>query len=556
MPQLPVPPLTQSLDRYLQQVQVLQTAIEHEATRAAAVAFGREEGPGLQHRLESLADEARGRGETWLTRMWLDTYLHTRGPLQLTSSVALQISWPSGLFGVDRAADFAHRITAVHAQYMRGELDPSINARGQELTAAQWRFLSGGIRTPGEHRDEFEDGSNDPHNRSIIVLHRGHGYLVQATNARGYPVPPESLKNAFDQILAEEREEPGTFADLGPLGSPDAAAVVAGRLADDADRVTYGHLRDALFVLDLTASAKDDLRHLRALAFEADGVVAHKTTTYRLDVDGDFVGVNLEHSITDGATLADLIARAKAVDPASTAGPNIVPVPLRWRIPGAPDPQEFSHRAEGVAVVRIDTPAVEVDGVRLSHDAAMQWVLLYAQLRTWARVRSTYEAVDMREYTAGRTDSFRPHTPAAVDFVSSLIGGSATWEQFQGAARAHSEQIKGAKTGQGFERHLFALHTLARSQGEAPELFRDPGFGRFNENFLSTTSLGIPDHVTRLAFAPTAPGGIGVNYTRTSQGYEFCLSYDATTSPDAGTFGQFLPHGVDALRSFLLEQVP
>lgn len=181
----------------------------------------------------------------------------------------------------------------------------------------------------------------------------------------------------------------------------------------------------------------------------------------------------------------------------------------------------------------------------------MQWILLSAQLATWGQVRSTYEAVDMREYQAGRTGSFRPHTAAAVRFCRGLLVGSASFAEFEAARAAHSSAIKTVKTGGGWERHLYGLEQIARRSGISAPIFADQGYQTLLEDFLSTTSLGTAEHITRLAFAPSLPDGIGVNYTRTDAGYEFCLSYDAELRPDIDQFAANLEEGARTLRDYL-----
>src|SRR5699024_2963627 len=110
-------------------------------------------------------------GRSYLTEMWLDMYLRTRQALQLVSSVAFQITWPSALSGADLAGDFIHRIAAVHLQYLRGQISPSVGGRGEPLPPTQWHPLAGGLRRPHPTTDVFEAGSHSPKDRTVVVLH-------------------------------------------------------------------------------------------------------------------------------------------------------------------------------------------------------------------------------------------------------------------------------------------------------------------------------------------------------------------------------------------------
>lgn len=67
-------------------------------------------------------------------------------------------------------------------------------------------------------------------------------------------------------------------------------------------------------------------------------------------------------------------------------------------------------------------------------------------------------------------------------------------------------------TGQGFDRHLFALRYLASREGQAlPSIYTDPAYAAINHNILSTSTLTSPA-VSLGGFAPVVPDGFGVGY--------------------------------------------
>uniref|UniRef100_A0A2K5NYW2 Carnitine O-palmitoyltransferase 2, mitochondrial n=4 Tax=Cercopithecinae TaxID=9528 RepID=A0A2K5NYW2_CERAT len=67
-------------------------------------------------------------------------------------------------------------------------------------------------------------------------------------------------------------------------------------------------------------------------------------------------------------------------------------------------------------------------------------------------------------------------------------------------------------SGQGFDRHLFALRHLAAAKGIIlPELYLDPAYGQINHNVLSTSTLSSPA-VNLGGFAPVVSDGFGVGY--------------------------------------------
>ena len=66
-------------------------------------------------------------------------------------------------------------------------------------------------------------------------------------------------------------------------------------------------------------------------------------------------------------------------------------------------------------------------------------------------------------------------------------------------------------SGQGFDRHLFALRDLAEREGAEVALFQDPSYAHMNHIILSTSTLPS-DAVLSGGFAPVTPDGYGVGY--------------------------------------------
>lgn len=64
-------------------------------------------------------------------------------------------------------------------------------------------------------------------------------------------------------------------------------------------------------------------------------------------------------------------------------------------------------------------------------------------------------------------------------------------------------------SGQGFDRHLFALRKLAEAKGQNPALFGDPGYRTMIYDILSTSTLPDPS-VLIGGFGPVVPDGFGI----------------------------------------------
>ena len=65
--------------------------------------------------------------------------------------------------------------------------------------------------------------------------------------------------------------------------------------------------------------------------------------------------------------------------------------------------------------------------------------------------------------------------------------------------------------GQGFDRHLFVLKTIATKNNLEIPFFTDPAYAKLNHIILSTSTLS-DDRVLLGGFAPVTSDGLGVGY--------------------------------------------
>lgn len=556
MTQLPVPPLRQSLDRYLAALRPLSDAGQMRRAEEVVARFHATDGPRCQAELVAFADQENAAGESWLSRHWLATYLAVREPLPLTSSVGFRIRWDRDSSGIDRAAEVIHCAASVHLSYLRGEVEDEVTPRGDPVDMRQWQVLAGGVRHPRPVEDVFLDGRRESAAREIGVLWHGHCLMLPISDDAGQPLPQPVLAAALAQLPRLPLGQDEGFTHLSYLGSDLAAAHLDALLVDPGNARRYERLVHALFLVNLTDTVASDEGHQERVSFHPGQAWAYKPLTYQVSLTDDHVGLHVEHSMVDGATIASVISLMQQVGPAGDPGAHPPALePLTWSMPAdlgaqiADATRSYRHRAGAYRVRIVRTPsALPADlPFRVSHDAIQQVALLCAQLATYGRARSTYEAVDMREYQAGRTECLRPIGQQSLALAHALVTGGATPEHLHDALAAHKEQIVACKSGQGFERHLFGLQRMAQGLGLAPPLFGEESHVRLTTDFLSTSSLGDDRQMTRFTFAPTSVGGIGVNYTAVQGGYEFCLIADADDNVAMDDFAGSLAMAVTAL---------
>lgn len=577
MTHLPVPDLDQTLERYLDAVRPLLDDAEFATTRRVVREFAQTDGPACQDALLAFAETENEQERSWLSEEWLAVYLAGRSPLTLLSSVGFEVFWPAGDHGTTRAANLAHAVADVHLTHLRGELTPQVGPHGEALCMQQWRYLAGGLRHPQTDHDVVIPGATHPANREIVVIRGDEAFAVAISDENGRVRPAAHLRDAFDQIVAAPRGGGVPFAAWSYLGSERATFYQEIAFESPENVATYERLTHALFVLNLAQEEVDATAHLRRTAFGYGQSWVYKPVTFQVSLVDDFVGMHIEHSTVDGGTLKAGVALAQLVhdrerdadapdhDVGKTghdcghacAVPD--PTPLRWSLPDEGARRLTDEIAQYVQEARryqsrtTRPPLVPTHDLpfKLSHDAYQQFVMLYAQLRAFGRIRSTYEAVDMREYVAGRTETLRPNTVPAVDLVRSLLHGRADLDQLRAALDAHRTWVKRCKAGAGIDRHLFGLRVHAKRLGLDPAIFFDEGYRRLTSDFLSTTSLGGPEEFLRFTFAPTVPGGIGIGYSPHENEYDFTLTYDEEARPDIDLFVDALQEGARLLAELI-----
>lgn len=561
---LPVPPLDATLPALRHAVSAVADADTLAATEQAIEDFQANQGPALQSGLEAFAADRDAANSSWLADRWLRDYLTVRTPLQTTSNVGFQINLRTETSGVDRAVDILRALALVHLKQADGSMPEEIDGRGNPLDANQWRCFNGALRIPRPDCDEVTFSELGTASRSIGVIVDGHVFDLRITDEQGRLASREQLRATLEALRTNsdtagsaastgETAEPALDARLSYLGS---AALAELPLPAE----TQATLRDQLFALHLIDDAQaTEADLLRDLTFAPGHAWVYKPLTYEINLASNFAAMHVEHSTVDGATLVEAVRRVQeAVDSdaptAANADADANPADVA--------PLELSPIASAASIPTGDEYAVEIIEVpklakeelpfKFSADAMSQLILSIAQLLAFGRIRAVYEAVDMREYKAGRTECLRAVTPEAVAFAKQLVADKPTVEALQEALNAHRNWVIGCKTGRGIDRHLWALSFTSEKQSGAPlELLEDPGVKAARTDFLSTTSIGSDAHIIRYVFAPTIPNGFGVNYTPKATSIEYCLTFNRDKAEQPEQFQANLTRAAELLADFL-----
>lgn len=563
---LSVPELDNSLDAYSHALEAVLEGDRLERAKGIVEDFRTGKGPELDAKLRERAAEREEQGVNWLHNEWYAGYLTVREPLALSTNVLFQIDLPDKDMpvGMGRAVEFIQRAAAIHLQAAAGETPEDQDARGNRITMNQWFPYAGAIRHPEPGEDVIIQTELDATNREIGVFCNGKFFALQISDDEGKPASDKAIADALEKILAASQTEEGTFDFNVPslIGSGALAELLPDLLELGYNRAVYDRLANMLFTIDIVDDEMaGDREHFKRDTFAPRGAWLYKPMSYQISLRDHWIGLQVEHSCQDGATLVTAIKRMQSVvlpAEASNTLTEIEPQFLIWEISdelGAKLQQELDQtlaQADKFDVEIITVPHKQPAEMpfKVSRDASAQLTMSIAQELTYGRVRAVYEAVDMREFRAGRTECLRAATPEAVNFAKKLVAGKATSEDLESAINAHRGWVKRCKSGNGFDRHFQMLATVDEEAAANEPFFTDEDATAARRDFLSTTSIGGADQVVRYSFVPSLPEGFGIAYTPLPQDGEFCVSWNIETAEKPEEFRANLEKASDMFWGF------
>lgn len=540
---LPVPELTGTLEAYSHALEAVLDGEELQRAKEITADFIETAGPRLDEALRERASQREADGTNWLADEWYAGYLTNRDSLPLTTNVGFQLNLPTAATGLDRVVEGIQRVLAVHLQAASGDLPDYVDARGNRITQDQWFVFAGGLRHPQPGQDRVLQAQGGAANREIGVFVDGRLFALQVTDGDAAPISAAALRHGLETVLDEGSSASKLdFNAPSLLGSGELGELLPALLEHGDNAAVYERLRDLLFTVDLVdGGAQDtDAERIQRSTFLPRGAWAYKPLSYQFSVSDDWTAVHVEHTCQDGGTLVTAVTRMQEAELAAGADIDVAPEELLWDLDedlSARITAGYESVQRGAKEFRVEILTVPHDlpadmPFKFSRDASAQLTMTIAQQLTFGHIRAVYEAVDMREFRAGRTECLRAATPEAAAFARKLAGDTAQQSDLEAAVNAHRAWVKRCKSGSGFDRHIQMMATIDDSH----PFFHDPVATAVRTDFLSTTSIGGADQVVRYCFAPAVPEGFGIAYTPLADNSEFCVSWNATTAERPAEF--------------------
>ncbi|XP_063853289.1 peroxisomal carnitine O-octanoyltransferase-like isoform X3 [Scylla paramamosain] len=207
LPSLPLPPLQETLDLYLDSVGPHLSPEELQVTRAVVDKFAAGIGPHLHRRLQ----ERQALKRNWLEDWWMHAaYLTFREPLLPCMNTAgphplTMTNWkPSTDTAFQHGALYLWAVLHFYQLLREERFKPHATREGQPLSMEQFRWMFNCTRIPGQCVDSLhhcwrtkEEGQCPQH---LVVLCKGHIWCLDPWDAKGDPLTPPELEVQIRQV--------------------------------------------------------------------------------------------------------------------------------------------------------------------------------------------------------------------------------------------------------------------------------------------------------------------------------------------------------------------
>ncbi|CAG8483693.1 6382_t:CDS:2 [Diversispora eburnea] len=525
LPKLPIPPLEDTINRYLAVVKPLQ---DHEQTIEVAKQFLENEGPELQEKLKSYAYDK----SSYIEEFWYDSYLNYSDPVVLNLNPFFLLEddpTPARNNQVERAASLiTSSLKFVHA--LRTEtLEPDF-FRGSPLCMSQFQRMFGTARLPTENGCRMNSNNESKH---IIVLCRGQFYWFDVlTKDNEVGISKKELVANLKTIKQDALSLPVVEIAKNAVGilSTENRKIWANlrRILEDSsenNKDCLNVLDSAIFVVCLDEGSPSSLdevaTNMLCGTYDIKEGVQVGTCANRwydklqiIVCENGSAGVNFEHTGVDGHTVlrfvsdiyTDTIIRfaqtinshTKSLLNNSHNDKNFIdtaPKKLEWNLtPEVRIGIRFAETRLSDLILQNETKVLEYENFGKSLITSFQMTAYYGLYGT---IECTYEPAMTKTFIHGRTEAIRPVTLDAIEFVKLWWSDASTSNKLKALRKAihtHVNLTKMCSKGLGQDRHLYALQCVwqreirskSENEGQMPAIFGDVGWQTLNHTVIST----------------------------------------------------------------------
>ncbi|CCE83352.1 Piso0_003927 [Millerozyma farinosa CBS 7064] len=634
---LPIPELRDTCERYLGVLKPLQTEEEHERTKAAVAAFLKSgTGEYLDKELRKYAEGRNSYIEQFWYDSYLNydsPVVLNLNPFFLLEDDPFNNESMSMNPQIKRAASLTLSSLKFIAAIKNETLEVDRLKNGQPLCMYQYSKLFGAARIPTSDGCVMQSDSSSNH---IVVMSKSQFYWFDVLDKNNNIILSEQeLMINLSSIVQDSLSTPVSEiarSSFGVLTTENRRVWAnirnSGTIMNNKNNSEILSITDsALFVLCLDDIKLDDLSDLAknmlcGLSILDKGVQVGTCTNRWYDklqiivTQNGKAGINFEHTGIDGHTVLrfvsdiytdSILSFARSINqntPAlwSEGGREIkvgspddpeeilvtIPRKLEWdltpdlslalrfgetRLSDLINQNEFKHleyKHYGSSTIK---------KMRLSPDAFVQMAFQATYYALYGKVECTYEPAMTKHFFHGRTDAIRTVSAESNMFVRKFFDSSYSDSEklryLSEACSKHAAQTKLSASGQGIDRHLYALFCIWKryvdsekpvsesdrtsntkvdsfqrsntlidddcqtqsseetignnfddtkySLSDLPPIFADSGWDKLNNTVLSTSNCGNPS-LRLFGFGPVSANGFGLGYIIKDDSISICAA--------------------------------
>uniref|UniRef100_A0A8C6RY89 Carnitine O-palmitoyltransferase 1, muscle isoform n=1 Tax=Nannospalax galili TaxID=1026970 RepID=A0A8C6RY89_NANGA len=463
LPRLPVPAVQDSVRKYLESVRPLLRDDAFDCAAALAHDFLRLQAPLLQFYLRLKSWCASNYVSDWWEEF---VYLRSRNSLLVNSTFYMMdflYVTPTPLQAA-RAGNAVHALLLYRHRLNRQEIPPILLMGMRPLCSAQYERIFNTTRIPGVEKDHLRHLQDSRH---VAVFHRGRFFRV-GTHSQNGLLSPRALEQQFQWILDDPSPACPHEEHLAALTTAPRSmwAQVRESLKTHATSALEAVEGAAFFVsLDSEPAGLTKEDPAASLDAYAHALLAGRGHDRWLDKSFTLIifsngklGLSVEHSWADCPISGHMWEPCQGLNLLLSSPP--MSHPTRSHSPktlsGDTDCHvlPFSHFGKSF-----------IKRCLVSSDSFIQMVLQLAHFRDRGQFCLTYESAMTRLFLEGRTETVRSCTREACHFVRAMEDKKTDQQclaLFRMAVDKHQALLKAAMSGQGIDRHLFALYIVSR----------------------------------------------------------------------------------------------
>ncbi|KAF9956374.1 Carnitine O-acetyltransferase mitochondrial [Modicella reniformis] len=526
LPSLPVPPLDQTLARYLESIRPLTTDEEYDRTVQAVKQFKESSlGPALDQRLRERVLECEQKGTSWLAEWW-DEWAYFTHRDSSTFFVNYYFGFqddPRIPTQTARAALLVSLALEFRQLIATRTLTPDM-ARNSPFCMNMYRFLFNYSRITGSPADTAVGHPTEANNH-ICVVRNGRFYIFETLHLPSKPssvLSPREIMIQLERIkkMADDYDDKSSVPPIGILSTGQRDQVANDRMtlfeAHVSNKAHMAKIETSMFVLCLDSSSPSTSEEFSRACWHGDGASRWFDKCFQLVVfENGRAGMNGEHSKMDATPTSRLcrylIDEAQARALPDFRGLNAEDLYECASVLDKPQPLNF-----------VSSPALDKTIVNAFE---------------YFRV-----TVDAHEMIPTEFKNYAMDDPEENIKVKAAA--------CRAAVARHAQYTAWAVDGQAVDRHLLGLRLIRKPEEDVPTLFADPVFARTCRWRLSTSQIS-DDCFIAYGWGEVVPDGYGCAYMVKETELYFCITSLKLGSKE---FGQHIADALEDMR-FMFEEV-